>query len=409
MEKLNATKHYLHYPKGEFLAFLAYGFRPIFLLLAPYMVLHVILWGLFWTGILPLSFLNDPIKWHVYELVFGVGSAGIMGFLLTALPELYPGVVPLVGKKLAFLVGIWLLGRISFWFIDYLSIYLVSFLNLLPLVLIALYAFKPTILDKTQKHASIAYNLLIIIFIQFYFFGIEAGIFDGNAMSVLNLSIGAFMTLILLALRRINMEAVNEWLESRKIDDVLMVHPPRYNLAIFCITLFTCSDFFFPQNSALGWLGFAASASILGVLSEYKMKDSFILFEPYVLYLSTIVVMMALGYGCMGYLFFDESFGTRGNFSHFLTIGAFGISFFMVLVIVSFVHTGRYLQANWVVTTGIIMLIFATFIRVSANFVPQFSTLLYALSSFLWAGAFSLYFVQFYKFLISPRADGIKG
>lgn len=409
MEKLNATKHYLHYPKGDFPPYLAYGFRLVFLVLAPYMILHVMLWGLFWAGILPLSFLNDPIKWHVYELVFGVGSGGVIAFLFTALPELYPGVVPFVGRKLAILVGVWVLGRISFWLVDFINIYIVAFFNLAPLFYVAFWAFKPTILDKTQKHASIAYNLVVLILIGCYFFMIEANLVNGDSMATLNLAIGAFMTLILLALRRINMEAVNEWLESQGVDDVLMVRPPRYNLAVFCVALFTCSEFFFSNNSALGWLGFACMASILGVLSEYKMKDSFILFEPYVIYLSTIVLMMALGYGLLGYSYFDVNFGTKSDFRHILTIGAFGISFFMVLVIVSYVHTGRKLKASWVVNVGLLLLIFSTLIRGFAHLYPSYATFAYAVSSFLWVGAFGLYFVKFYKYLLMPRADGIKG
>ena len=45
-EKQYASKHYAYYPKGDFPAYLAYGFRPILLLLAPYIVISIILWSL---------------------------------------------------------------------------------------------------------------------------------------------------------------------------------------------------------------------------------------------------------------------------------------------------------------------------------------------------------------------------
>lgn len=409
MEKLNATKHYLHYPDGDFPPYLAYGFRPIFLLLAPYMIINVLLWALFWMGVLPLSFLNDPITWHVYELLYGVGTAGVMAFLLTGLPELFPGVVPLVGRKLALLVGIWALGRVCFWLVDFINIYVVAVINLAPLVFMVYYAFKPVVLDRTQKHSSLAYNLVIIVAIEIYFFLAEAGLVEQSPMSILYLAIGAFMALIVLALRRINMEAVNEWLEDRGVDDILIVRPPRYNLAIFCIALYTVCEFFFPQNSALGWLGLACGAAILGVLSEYKTDDSFILFEPYVLYLGSIIVMMAFGYTFMGFSFFYKELGSMNDFRHFLTIGAFTISFFMVLVIVSTIHTGRHLRVNWYINVGILSLILATFIRVAVSFYPEFAIGFYTISSLLWIVAFGLYFKYFYKFLLNPRADGIKG
>ena len=50
-EKQYATNHYAFYPKGDFPIYLAYGFRPIFLLLAPYIVLSIILTLL--GGIIP--------------------------------------------------------------------------------------------------------------------------------------------------------------------------------------------------------------------------------------------------------------------------------------------------------------------------------------------------------------------
>lgn len=409
MEKLNATKHYLHYPKGDFPPYLAYGFRPIFLILVPYIVLNVLLWALFWAGILPLSFLQNPIQWHVYELLFGVGSAGIMAFLLTGLPELFPGVVPIVGWRLALLVGIWALGRISFWLVDFINIYIVAFINILPLLFMIYYAFKSVVLDTTQKHASIAYNVAVLALLQILFFASEANLIEAESMWILNLSLGAFMTLILLALRRINMEAVNEWLEDRGIDDVLMVRPPRYNLAIFCITLFSVCEFFYPDNSVLGWLALATSAAILGTLSEYKMSDSFILFEPYVLYLSSIILMMALGYGFIGFSFFYPFLGSINDFRHFLTIGAFGIAFFMVLVIVSTIHTGRHLRANFVVSFGVICLIVSAILRVMVSFNLEFSVVLYVSSSLFWVVAFCGYYLYFYKFLLTPRVDGIKG
>lgn len=409
MEKLNATKHYLHYPDGDFPPYLAYGFRPIFLVLVPYIVINVALWAMFWAGVLPLSFLENPISWHIYELLFGVGSAGIMAFLLTGLPELFPGVVPLVGRNLAILVGVWILGRISFWLVDFINIYIVAFINVLPLLFMIYYAFKPVVLDFTQKHSSLAYNVVILALLQIAFFLSEAKVIPFDSLSILNLALGAFMALILLALRRVNIEAVNEWLEDKGIDDVLMVRPPRYNLAIFCIALFSLCEFFFPSNNVLGWLALAASAAILGTLSEYKMDDSVIIFEPYVLYLGSIIVMMALGYGFIGYSFFDTNFSGISNFRHFLTIGAFGIAFFMVLIIVSFIHTGRHLKANFVVTFGVICLIISAILRVIVSFYPSFSITLYVISSIFWIFAFLGYYIYFYKFLLSPRADGIKG
>jgi len=63
---------------------LSYGFRPFFLLASSYLIVSILLWSAFWTGLLPLSFFSNPLQWHLYEMLFGVTSAMMIGFILTA-------------------------------------------------------------------------------------------------------------------------------------------------------------------------------------------------------------------------------------------------------------------------------------------------------------------------------------
>lgn len=111
-KKQYAAKHYEHYPEGSFPIYLAYGFRPIFLLLAPYIVISIILWSFTFSGILSLGFIENLLIWHIYEMLFGVGSAGIIAFFLTGVPEMFPGAVPIVGRKLLFIVSLWLISEL---------------------------------------------------------------------------------------------------------------------------------------------------------------------------------------------------------------------------------------------------------------------------------------------------------
>ena len=74
--------------------------------------------------------MNDMLTWHVYEMLFGILTAGVMAFLTTGLPELFPGTVPFIGKRLKYIMILWILGRLSFWFIDITGVYLAAILNL---------------------------------------------------------------------------------------------------------------------------------------------------------------------------------------------------------------------------------------------------------------------------------------
>lgn len=408
-EKLRATNHYLHYPdEPNVPIYLAYGFRIIFLLVAPYIVLSMFLWGLVWSGVLELAFMQNVLVWHIHEMIFGILTAGTMAFLTTGLPELFPGTVPLIGKRLKYVAMLWVAGRISFWFIDITGIYLSAFLNLAMIGWLIWFA-KDAVLDKLQRHASLGYALVAIFSVEFWFFASMLEWVESDPMAVLRLALGATVVLVLLALRRVNMEAINELLEDKGIDDVYVSRPPLTNFAIFNVVLFSSVEFFYPQSSVLGWLGLSAGASILSITSSYILKEKFILNQPYVIYLALVYSMLALGYMAMGWAILSEHFEYISALRHLVSSGGYGLAFMMVMIIVSWIHTGRHLEANIFTHSMVAFIIIAAFMRASVPFFEEHAMMLYTLSWILWTLPFIIYMKQFFSFLLAPRADGIKG
>lgn len=407
--KTRAASHYQYYPDEKNIPiYLAYGFRPSFLLLAPYMILSMILWILVWSGVLNITFMNDTLTWHVYEMLFGVLTIGTLAFLATAIPELFPGSVPLVGKKLKYIIYLWILGRISFWLIDITGIYLAAILNLAMLGWIIWFA-RIVILDRLQRHASIGYTIIALFFIEVWFFASQVGLAKTDSMDILKVALGAIVVLVLLALRRVNMEAVNEIMEDKGIDDIFLSRPPKTNLAIFTVMLFTIIEFLYPNSTTLGWIGLATSAAILGITSDYILKDKFILNQSYVLYLASIYIMLSIGYGLIGWDLLNPNFYGINQFRHFITIGGVGLSYIMVMIIVSWVHTGRHLTSNIYTHLIVLLIIIAAFMRGLIPFFFEHTYELNLLSSIAWILSFLLYLKAFSKFLLSPRADGILG
>lgn len=406
---LRATNHYLYYPdEPNVPPYLAYGFRPVFLLLAPYMIISMFLWGLVWAGVLNIPFMQNPLIWHVYEMLFGILTAGALAFLTTGLPELFPGFVPLIGKKLKTVMMLWIAGRISFWFIDITGVYVAAFFNLAMLGWLLWFA-RLAVLDKLQRHASLGYALLALFIIEAWFFAAMAGHAQTDPMSILKIALGGHVVLILLALRRVNMEAVNELMEDKEIDDVYIARPPLTNLAVFCVSLFTLVEFLYPTNSTLGWLGLSSAAAILAITSDYILKDRFILNQPFVIYLSLIFIMIATGYAFMGWDILANGAANISSFRHFITSGGYGLAYLMVMIIVGWIHTGRHLTSNIYTHLMISFIVLATLMRSLIPFYEEHAQTLYMLSAIVWTLPFMLYIKLFFGFLLAPRADGVKG
>jgi uncharacterized protein involved in response to NO len=408
-QKLRATNHYLYYPDEKNVPpYLAYGFRAIFLVFAPYVLISMILWGLVFSDVISLPFLGDTLTWHIYEMTYGLVTAGTLAFLATGLPELFPGLVPLIGKQLKYVVILWLLGRVSFWFIDFTGVYVTAFFNLAMLGWLIWFA-RFAVLDKLQRHASLGYAALSLFVVEVWFFASKLGYASTSGMEILKVALGLIVVLVLLALRRVNMEAINELMEDKGIDDIFLSRPPKTNIAIFSVLVFTLVEFLYPENSALGWIGFGVAAAILGITSEYKLQDEFILNQAYVIYLGTIYVLFSIGYALMAWDLLNPDIYAINHFRHFITSGGIGLSYIVVMLIISWVHTGRKLTSNLYTHTMVLLIIIATLMRGLIPFYEEYTRELYLYSSILWSIPFAMYMKMFFPFLMKPREDGIKG
>lgn len=387
----------------------AYGFRPFFILLPVYIALSIVLWGLMFTGRLPLFFTEQILVWHIYEMLYGVASAGLAGFILTAIPEFYPKVKPLTGKPLMALVLLWLAGRISFWSIDLLGTSIVAVINLAFLICVILAVLRPILSDPSRKNLSLILIFTSLSLVQVWFFAATAGLVNVGTLQVLKFAVSMFMVLILLALRRISTGVTNTWLEQRQVDEVFLARPPAYNTAILCIVIFSGVEFLNPANPVLGWLALAAAAALLNLLNDFFLEQTQPLRDPYLAALALIPVLMATGYALMGMDYLHDGIYGLNHFRHFLTTGAFGLAIFMVMVIVGTVHTGRQLVVSPWIVFCITLIVCATVTRVAIAFFPELSRMLYMISALLWAVPFAIYFVRFIRILSSPRVDGLPG
>ncbi len=101
----------MHMNKGARFALFALGFRPFFLAAGISALVLLGLWLAFWQGVVPAKGYFTLVEWHAHEMLYGYTSAVIAGFLLTAVKN-WTGMAVPTGRWLAFISGVWLLGRI---------------------------------------------------------------------------------------------------------------------------------------------------------------------------------------------------------------------------------------------------------------------------------------------------------
>ena len=80
--------------------------RPLFFCAGLCAALAPAVW--LWPG----GFGTDPVRWHLHELLFGMGGAAVGGYLLTALPS-WTGAGPVSPQNVRALTLLWVLARLA--------------------------------------------------------------------------------------------------------------------------------------------------------------------------------------------------------------------------------------------------------------------------------------------------------
>lgn len=394
-------------------------FRPFFLLTAGHALLAMIIWLTVLHGLLPpLPALGGMVIWHAHELIFGFAVASIAGFLLTAVPE-FTSTRPLPVREIQRLVALWLGGRLSFSVSEWLSIWPAALCDSLLLVVLLAAVARPIWQQADRRHLAFIFNLIALLAVNLGFYAALAS--GGNALGWLRLAIGVLMTLIVVALSRISMRLVNDVLEQQgSIAAPYLARPPRRNLAIFCIALYSVVEFIStlgPEFAritlviapARGWVALAATAALANLLNDWHVGRA--LGQRWVLIPYAVYAVMALGYGLIGlaYLLDQPQFGAG---LHLLTIGSLGIAILIVMAIAGNMHSGWGLDhRNWLPLAAGSLLV-AAFARAAVNFEAAgllLNTYGWLIAGVLWLAAWLLYFGNAFRRLTSPRPDHLPG
>lgn len=388
---------------------LAYGFRPFFLLGALYAPLALLPWvgALLQQFTLPMGLM--PLAWHGHEMLFGFANAALTGFLLTSIPS-WAGVKPLDGKALAALVGLWLLGRVAFWLSASLPHALIALVNIAFPVSLLVWAAPALISVGGRRHLSIGLALLALVLVQglFYVSWLWPELSGFSQLTLLNTAVNILLVLIALTASRIvRAIAMVARAEAGETGPPRLT-PAREHLAVTALVLFVLADLFAPGHPVTGWIALAAAAAQADRLSEWPWGQS--MKRLYMLLLTTAYLWMVAGLILVGITALVDNLPPYAG-RHALSAGAAGTAILAVFCIAGLRHTGRPLSLPKLIWPALLALFLTALLR---TLVPVFWPEMYLLAGVglpfvMWLIAYTLYLAGYARFLTTARADGLPG
>ena len=385
------------------------SFRPLFLATVLLAVVGVALWlGFLGFGIPLPGVPSGPLVWHAHEMLFGFGLAAVAGFVLTAVPEFTSTAA--FGRQVGFgFLLLWLAARLSFWLSGVIGPWPAALFNsAFAIALVVLLA--PRLLGDPLRRQYGFFGGLGALALVTVGFHVDA-VAGQYPMRWLYAGIGVMMVLIVVAMSRISMRILNDAIQARRdaghdVDEDYRARPPRRNLAIFCISLFTLAEWLALPAPLNGWLALAAAAAMFNLLNDWHIGRA--LLERWSLMLYSVYWLMALGYGALGVSLLADGFANSPG-RHLLTLGAMGVSILAVLCIAGRTHSGYALDQRRWVPIATCLLVLAALLRASAGLPGAPVPLLNMLAGLGWLTVFGLALRYMAPIWLCPRPDGGTG
>lgn len=389
---------------------LAYGFRPFFLLAALYAPIALVPWvgTLLQQFTLPMAMM--PVAWHGHEMLFGFANAALAGFLLTSVPS-WADVSPLAGRPLAALTLLWLAGRLAFWSGGALPDALVAVVNITFALLLLAWAAPALLSAAGRRHLNIGLVLTFWVVVQALFYVAwlwpELGL--PSMLVLLNTAVNVLLVLIALVASRILRVVAMAARAELGLAGPPRLTPAREHLAVAVLILFVIADFVAPGHSVTGWIALSAAAAQADRLSEWPWSKS--MGRLYLLLLTSAYLWMTAGLLLVGIAALVDWLPAYAG-RHGLSAGAAGSAILAVFCIAGIRHSGRPLQRlPLLIWPALVALIAAVLLR---NLVPLWWPEYYLIASIglpfvLWLLVWLFYLLAYGRFLVTVRADGLPG
>lgn len=377
--------------------FLRGGFRPFFFGAASWAVIAIALWlcSLGGAVVLPTQF--DQVAWHRHEMLFGFVGAAVSGFLLTAIPN-WTGRLPIAGKPLLSLFGMWAAARLVVLFSSSLGLWPAAILDVGLFVTLALLAAREVLASNNRNVPVVGLVLL---------FGIADGADYAGAAGIISPDLGwrsaIALIIILISLigGRIIPSFTRNWMARQGIKRGLPTQPQSLDLLVVASTALALLLWLaFPENRLTGAVLLLASTAQLLRLSRWGGARTFA--DPLVVILHVGYAWVPIGLLLLGLSVagFDvpQSAGI-----HALTAGAMTTMILAVMSRASLGHTGRELKAPRLTIIAYVCVTAGAVLRVAASLGIGGYAIMLDVAGTLWAASLILFLIDYTPVLWRPR------
>ena len=382
------------------------GFRPFFLAVGVEGVALTLAWLAMLYGWLPAPAWLDPFLWHGHEMLFGLVSAAIAGFLLTAVPN-WTGTPPVAGARLAALLTLWLLGRIAMAAAGALPAAAVAVADLaFPAALFVAVAW-PIVRTRQTRQAGVLAVLLGLTGANLAAHLDALGVAPGASRPALRLAIVFVALLILVIGGRITPSFTQNAIVRAGAAPTVRVRPTLDRLSLAAALALALSELLAPRSLATG-----ASAAVAALVTLARMsgwQTRFALGDP-------LVASLHAGFAWVGAGFAAIALADLGApvpptvALHALTAGAMGAMILAVMTRVALGHSGRPLVAPRSARIAYLLVSAGALARVLGPLLaPGAQRAAWTLAGLLWAGAFAAFLAGYAPILLQPRADARSG
>lgn len=374
----------------------SYGFRPFFLAAALWAIGAMALWIA--ALILGLDLAGDygAAHWHAHEMLFGFSSAVLGGFLLTAIPN-WTGRLPVSGRPLAALFGLWVIGRVALLSSGIIGLPVAAAVEALFLPVLLLICSREVIVGRKWKDLKVIGGLIILSAANIWFHLSVLGNLDVDAAA--RLAIGAYTMLIMIVGGRIVPSFTRNWLNKVGRTDFPVPYN-RFDTAAILIGVAALGAWTFaPVHIVTAAIAVIACAFHTVRLLRWHGSPTWpekLLFVLHAAYAFVPLGFLAISAGAIELL-------SDYPVMHVLTVGVIAFMMLAVMTRATRGHTGRPLVGSTLTSASYVAIAGAALIRPLAEVLPEHYHHLIALSGALWIAAFVLFTLEYGPMLVRER------